>query len=491
MISQSNTDYISWSQFLKGNYRKGIKRLESILNNPLQATDFIEDKAALAVIFGNHDKQTVGLLDVVANSRYADVMAKNFIATVASTDENFIGAATDQMINNVCSVSANVGETIAKRFWKNDTHQVIGQGSDKMLDVLAANLQHIDPDDFSNNIRLADLSRLSTLIGKKDKSKYAHLLGCELSLGITEMRSSNVGTMGRCKNDRYNPDLKMKFVVVGVNCDKDENGNDVGFTLMSKYPLRFADMGDYSPINYFMSYNYFDSDYEEDPDSRNSSYSYYSNANSASYAPRAIDYYYRPNSSESTYYPMFRGDIDDYARPAERLWTTFSYRYVYNRYKTTDAVQHKSVQRFWTPSIGNIFGDQAASKFGKKYFTMGNTTQYDWFKDFSNFNGSVLNPAKCYNFNKVYDSDGPYTFYFEEKAFSKGSNDIFSNSSYMLNVDAATANAYTTNDDNGMLKMPIISSSGTVSFPSSSTNRGAQGSNTSYRAYFPNIFMCI
>ena len=102
MISQNNSDYMAWSQFLKGNYGKGVKRLESILNSPPQAADLIKDKAALAVIFGGYDKQTDGLLSVVASSKYADQMVRSYIGSVADSDAAFASAATPEMVESVC-----------------------------------------------------------------------------------------------------------------------------------------------------------------------------------------------------------------------------------------------------------------------------------------------------------------------------------------------------------------------------------------------------
>ena len=175
MISQSNADYISWSQFLKGNYRKGIKRLESILNNPLQATDFIEDKAALAVIFGGYDKQTNGLLDVIRESKYADTMTSNYVASVADSDKGFVAASSYDVIKNVCMASSTIGQEIGRAFWRGNVNDVIEEAnSAKSLDIIAANMKYATRESFEK-LKPSNLSKISLAVGKNDGAVYSFL----------------------------------------------------------------------------------------------------------------------------------------------------------------------------------------------------------------------------------------------------------------------------------------------------------------------------
>lgn len=458
MISQNNADYISWSQFLKGNYRKGVKRLESILNNPLQAADFIEDKAALAVIFGGHDKQTNGLLDVIRESRYADTMTSNYIASVADSDKGFVAASSYDVIKNVCLASSTIGQEIGRAFWDGNVNDVIEEAdSAKSLDIIAANMKYATRESFEK-LKPSNLSKISLAVGKNDGSVYSHLLGSEVELGVESVKYYN-----QYKNIASGSKLKgMGFKVIGFCADEDEGGNKIGFTLMSKYPIRFyysSSYGSYSPT----------SDCER-------GYLGYDDYNSAN--PDMVkNYSWVPNTYVHKVMGVkqaLHGEILDLARPSLRRWMYCYMGYVTSSYPTSSITKNSSsYQKFWTPSLRNIFGDAAQEKVGDKFWSDDRGEQYGWFKDFGNFKSSVLEPEKNYYFDiSQIASPDSVTHTIQTESRTSGTvsipNSIVTNSSYMAEKNAAALDA---SSSAGYFMSPTIKTDGTVSF--GTLNRGS------------------
>ena len=471
MISQNNSDYMAWSQFLKGNYRKGVKRLESILNNPLQATGFIEDKAALAVIFGGYDKQTDGLLNVVANSKYADVMTSNYVASVADSDKGFVAASSYDVIKNVCLTSSAIGQEIGRAFWSGNINDVIEEmDSAKSLDIIATNMKYATRESFEK-LKPSNLSKISLAVGKNDGSAYSHLLGAEVELSVESVKCYN-----QYKNIASGSKLKgVGFKVIGFCSDEDEGGNKIGFTLMSKYPIRFY---------YSSSYSAFSptSDCER-------GYLEYDSYNAAN--PDTVENYsWVPNTYVHKVMGVkqaLHGEIFDLARPSLRRWM-YCYRgYVTSSYPTSSIGKNRSsYQKFWTPSLRNIFGETAQDKVGDKFWSDDLGAQYAWFEDFDNFKSSVLEPEKNYYFDieNISSEFVKHTIQTENRSSGNVSMPkcIVTNSSYMAEKNAAALDA---SSSAGYFMSPTIKTDGTVSF---GTLARSQIENVGFGQ---TIYMCI
>lgn len=472
MISQNNTDYMSWSQFLKGNYRKGVKRLESILNNPLQAADFIEDKAALAVIFGGHDEQTDGLLNVIRESRYADTMTSNYIASVADSDKGFVAASSYDVIKNVCMASSTIGQEIGRAFWDGNVNDVIEEmDSAKSLDIIAANMKYATRESFEK-LKPSNLSKISLAVGKNDGSSYAHLLGAEVELSVESVKYNS-----KYKNIASGSKLKgVGFKVIGFCADEDEGGNKIGFTLMSKYPIRFyysSNYGSYSPTNKCENgYLGYDSYNAANPDT----------VENYSWVPNT--YVHKVMGVKQA----LHGEILDLARPSLRRWMYCHIGYVASSYPTSSITKNRSsYQKFWTPSLRNIFGDAAQEKVGDKFWSDDRGEQYGWFKDFGNFKASVLEPEKNYYFDiSQIASPDSVTHTIQTESRTSGTvsmpNCIVTNSSYMAEKNAAALDA---SSSACYFMSPTIKTDGTVSFGT------LDRSSIANTGFGQTIYMCI
>lgn len=467
MISQNNTDYMAWSQFLKGNYGKGVKRLESILNSPPQAADLIKDKAALAVILGGYDKQTDGLLSVVASSRYADQMARSYIGSVADSDAGFASAATPEMVENVC-LASSASAACAKQVWKNDPERFVARAkSDVQLDLAAKALKGIDASDFAS-VPASSLSKLSPYVGKNDRSGYLHLVGQELEIAVDSCFSSY--SSGNDYAPRRGDHETIVFVVVDVNADEQEDGSKVGFTLASKYPLYFSSNdSSYVPThNITMTGDYSDSIYE-DP---NGNYRY---VQPGTKVTRLLDTAnYKTTSSSVSRKPLISGGDLELARAVKRPWASAFYvtsansgnvKLVYGSY------------RFWQPNLGEVFGSSLPSKVGSRFCTPVTDRQYELFKDFDRFASLSVAPDHSYQV-KTSISDGKFSI--DEVSYQTfDSNNNCPNcvtSSYMTKGPLT--------GDSQMLCAVSVSESGELSAYSSGTSNFD-------RNYMPNIYMCI
>lgn len=464
MISQNNSDYMAWSQFLKGNYGKGVKRLESILNSPPQAADLIKDKAALAVIFGGYDKQTDGLLSVVANSKYADQMARNYIGSVADSDAAFASAATPEMVENVC-LASSASAACAKQVWKNDPERFVTRAkSDVQLDLAAKALKGIDASDFAS-VPVSLLSKLSPYVGKNDRSGYLHLVGQEVKLGFDAVSYTN-----EWRNLDDSSLNALEFVVVDVNADRDETGGLVGFTLMSKYPLHLDSSN--GPAYSWSVANYrYGGDEFSNPDSivtvHLSATCMVSNRLS--------------KRSGRSFLPLFRGQITDIAKPVRKTWFSSTSTTT----ATTSSVFKEAVAYlpFWQPTLGNLFGDELASKLGDNWCSPGDTYQYEWLKDFSNVRETSVSPKYVF-YLQAYSSD-KIRVSKEAANFNIGYNPYLG--SYyprnMLTSSWITEGELTTSSK--LYRIPVIGDDGSVSPWTYSTTAGSS------MTYLPNIYMCI
>lgn len=93
-MKQSQVDYINFRYLLKGNYRKGVHALRSILADGGQAKAFAENPAAVAVVLSydkeNPDKNAEELYELLINSSVADIASATYVCStynVSSFDE--------------------------------------------------------------------------------------------------------------------------------------------------------------------------------------------------------------------------------------------------------------------------------------------------------------------------------------------------------------------------------------------------------------------
>lgn len=84
-MKQSQIDYINFYYLLKGNYRKGVHALRSILADGGQAKAFAENPSAVAVVLSydkeNPDKNSEELYELLTSSNVADLASATYICS--------------------------------------------------------------------------------------------------------------------------------------------------------------------------------------------------------------------------------------------------------------------------------------------------------------------------------------------------------------------------------------------------------------------------
>ena len=76
MLGVNQLDFINYTTALKGNYRKGVHKLEAILANPTHAAEFAANLGGVSVVLGvpigKEDKNSEALLSLLLASAVAD-----------------------------------------------------------------------------------------------------------------------------------------------------------------------------------------------------------------------------------------------------------------------------------------------------------------------------------------------------------------------------------------------------------------------------------
>lgn len=116
-MKQSQVDYINFRYLLKGNYRKGVHALRSILADGGQAKAFAENPAAVAVVLSydkeNPDKNAAELYELLTESSVADLASGTYICStygVTSFDELF---ADSDILTTVLADEASMNAVAA------------------------------------------------------------------------------------------------------------------------------------------------------------------------------------------------------------------------------------------------------------------------------------------------------------------------------------------------------------------------------------------
>lgn len=91
----SNGDFASYWYLLKGNQEKGTNAVRHILGSPEEATEFINNKSAMAVVFGDHMSNEcdndAAIIDLIAASPYADQALITYLSTYQPTITDVTG----------------------------------------------------------------------------------------------------------------------------------------------------------------------------------------------------------------------------------------------------------------------------------------------------------------------------------------------------------------------------------------------------------------
>ena len=76
MLGVNQLDFINYANALKGNYRKGVHKMEAIMASPTHAKEFASNLGGVSVVLsvpiGKEDRNSAQLLDLLLNSDVAD-----------------------------------------------------------------------------------------------------------------------------------------------------------------------------------------------------------------------------------------------------------------------------------------------------------------------------------------------------------------------------------------------------------------------------------
>lgn len=98
-LTAGQADFINYRALLKGNYRKGVHALREILNSPDQASDFISNSGALAIVLGHDpaydDQNSAELRKLMRQSTYMEAAVTNWLPILfpGKTPEQITGDA--------------------------------------------------------------------------------------------------------------------------------------------------------------------------------------------------------------------------------------------------------------------------------------------------------------------------------------------------------------------------------------------------------------
>lgn len=137
-MKQLQIDYLNFYYLLKGNYRKGVHALKSILLDGDQSKMFAENFSAVSLILSydkeNPDKNAVELYDLLTHSNVIDTATNTYICNLYDV------ASLEELVSNkdiMTEVAANELSMSALVFSK-DAMSIVA-GSETAMTEIAAN----------------------------------------------------------------------------------------------------------------------------------------------------------------------------------------------------------------------------------------------------------------------------------------------------------------------------------------------------------------
>lgn len=94
-ISAENIDFINWSNFYKGTYRKGLDRFETALDTPSLYTALKQDPIALAVLLSKADHQSADIVSALQVREKTDEIFEAYIASVHGSMDDFLALGAE------------------------------------------------------------------------------------------------------------------------------------------------------------------------------------------------------------------------------------------------------------------------------------------------------------------------------------------------------------------------------------------------------------
>ena len=226
-MDQLSIDLINWTNYFKGNQRKGVVRLRAILDEPTLYAKFKVDVAAMNAVIANFDKSSIDMMQQVYDSGLGDDLAEAYAAAsgYASVDDLTSNGPTFVRLN-VSMMSDSLADAIYADSAMSEAANNYGlDGVLRLQKNLFAALVN-DPDKleawWSESNIWDKLASASGLIAE-NPSAYSALIGRQISFDI-----ENYGT--------------HTFTVVAVGHNELYAGGTAGLTFQSEGCIEEAPM---------------------------------------------------------------------------------------------------------------------------------------------------------------------------------------------------------------------------------------------------------
>ena len=240
MLGVNQLDFINYANALKGNYRKGVHKMEAIMASPTHAKEFASNLGGVSVVLsvpiGKEDRNSAQLLDLLLNSDVADDAVYTWLGQFyefSSWDDllgdesrcNEImndplksravsgsGVAVGKMVATIaglsCSAYADMtavaaSSTAMAAIEKSQTAKGAIAASDMATAKYAAGAAGLNPADYAN---MAAIASSSTAMAAIAASSTAMTAIANNKTAITAVEASAVA-----KNALYNSPLKTSI----------------------------------------------------------------------------------------------------------------------------------------------------------------------------------------------------------------------------------------------------------------------------------------
>lgn len=94
-ISAENMDFINWSNFYKGSYRKGLERFETALDTPSLYAAMKQDPIALAVLLSKADHQSADIITAIQARGKGDEILEAYISNIYGSTDAFLALGAE------------------------------------------------------------------------------------------------------------------------------------------------------------------------------------------------------------------------------------------------------------------------------------------------------------------------------------------------------------------------------------------------------------
>ena len=263
MLGVNQLDFINYTTALKGNYRKGVHKLEAILANPTHAAEFAANLGGVSVVLGvpigKEDKNSEALLSLLLASSVADaavytwlgqfyeftswddllgdagrcqeMMADPFIWRAMASSGVAVGKAVATLAGLDCGAYADMtavaaSSTAMAAIWQNDTAlsavqnnaeawAIFTSASSEVMGKTVAILAGLNPDSYADMTAVAASSTAMTAVATSYIA-VAAVYGSEVAVNAVKANETAWATLTGASSEVMG---KAVAVLAGLNPD--------------------------------------------------------------------------------------------------------------------------------------------------------------------------------------------------------------------------------------------------------------------------------